>query len=652
VADKLLDTGRCGNPILLMLTVVRAWILLSALLVSTGWILSALHQLNRTGYAVILTSAGIVFIYWQRKTNWRPRKNPAQLAHQFRRRFKRPAPLLFLLLALLALLSGSLYEALNNDADAYRLPRVFHWLWSGQWHWIHTFDPRMNIAGCGFEWLSAPLILFTCTDRFLFLINWVSYLMLPGLIFSVFKRLQVRPRVAWWWMWLLASGWCFVLQAGSNFNDSFATIYILAAVDLALRAREKNSMTDLWLSLLAVALATGAKQTNIPLALLWVIAAWPGKRLFWTRRIITTIVVAAFGLLVSIVPVSIFNHAHYGTWLPVDLARMPGGAGFNLNPFWGIIGNSLCIPVQNLLPPFFPWTDSWNAMMDRFIHTSFGAHFASFEIFGSLRPGIGEVNAGIGLGICVLTLVSLLNGNRRPRLANVNGGVANDGTVRLLRWMPFVLLLVFMARDGAFENARQLAPYYPFFFPLLLVGAGQARLVRRLWWQRLGLLIMGATATLVVIQPNHPLLPAQTLITRLQREYPHSKLLSMVSRIYSYQRSLEDQKRRLGDALPPDETIGYVAGINGRYESWMWLPFGQRRVERVLPNDTPEQLRFKGIHYVVIEDIVLQTANETIEQWLNEYDGNLENKIVPDKDPGHPVRTLYLVRLRPEPGEN
>ena len=89
------------------------------------------------------------------------------------------------------------------------------------------------------------MILFTHTDRFLFLINWISYLLLPGLIFSVFTRLQVRPRVAWWWMWFLASGWCFALQAGSVDNDSLAAVYILAAVDLALRAREKKSAADL-----------------------------------------------------------------------------------------------------------------------------------------------------------------------------------------------------------------------------------------------------------------------------------------------------------------------------------------------------------------------------------------------------------------------
>lgn len=185
---------------------VRFWILLSTLLVGGGWILSALHQLNRAGYVVVLSPLVLVTSLWWKKSRPLSLENLRRWHCKFLTRFKRRAPQLFLLITALSFLSGCLYPALNCDANAYRLPRVMHWLWAGQWHWIHTFDSRMNIAACGMEWLSAPLILFSHTDRLLFLINWISYLMLPGLIFSVFTRLQVRPRVAWWWTWLLASG--------------------------------------------------------------------------------------------------------------------------------------------------------------------------------------------------------------------------------------------------------------------------------------------------------------------------------------------------------------------------------------------------------------------------------------------------------------
>ena len=56
-------------------------------------------------------------------------------------------------------------------------------------------------------------------------------------MFSVFTRLGVRRRVAWSWMWLVPTGYCFLLQAGSIGNDLFGAPFALAAVDFALRAK-------------------------------------------------------------------------------------------------------------------------------------------------------------------------------------------------------------------------------------------------------------------------------------------------------------------------------------------------------------------------------------------------------------------------------
>jgi hypothetical protein len=611
-------------------SLVRLWISISALLVGAGWILSALHQLNRAGYAVVFALAGIAAVCWQRKAKWRPRNNPAQHFQKISRRFKRPVPLLFLLLALLALLSGALFPDLNYDTDAYRLPRVFHWLSAGQWHWIHTSDPRMNIAGCGFEWLCAPLILFTHTDRFLFLINWISYLMLPGLIFSVFTRLQVRPRVAWWWMWFLAAGWCFALQAGSVDNDSLAAVYILAAVNLALLAREKNSAADLWLSLLAAALATGVKQTNLPLALLWMIAAWPSLRLFWLRPI-GSFFVAAFALLVSILPTSILNYEHYGTWLPVDVPGLPSAGKFNLNPFWGVIGNMFCIPLQNLLPPFHellpPYfrysTSLWNEQMRHFLFTPFGSHFSSFENFGYLSAdyyrGICEGNAGIGLGVCILIFATVLE-IRRQRMAGFTGEIIrHDRILFLLRTVPWVLLLLFMAKVGTFSNARQLAPYYIFLFPFFLVKPNHARVVRQHRWQRLGLKIMVFTAIVVAGAGNRPLLPLPTVWKMLHAKLPNNELIADQYARYAnsdYQ-AAKARKIFLDKSLPPDETIvGYHPVICDVDEPGLWLPYGRRRVECVSPGDSPERLRSLGIHYVVVH---LYPSEGSITNWMQKY---------------------------------
>src|SRR5271154_3726533 len=142
-----------------MLNMVRAWILLSASLVSTGWILSAFHQLNRRSYGIVFVLAAITIFSYRKKIRWPTRENFARMLYKISRRLKRPAPLFFLILALLSLGAGIFYIPANADSNAYRIPRVLQWLGAGQWHWIHTLDLRMNIAGCNFEWLSAPLIL-------------------------------------------------------------------------------------------------------------------------------------------------------------------------------------------------------------------------------------------------------------------------------------------------------------------------------------------------------------------------------------------------------------------------------------------------------------------------------------------------------------
>lgn len=621
-----------------MLNLVRFWILLSALLVGGGWILSALHQLNRAGYMVVLSPLALVIFLWWRKT--RPLAQPI-LKHwrcKFTKRFRRRAPQIFFLITALSLLAGCLHPALNWDANAYRLPRVMHWLWAGQWHWIHTFDARMNIAACGMEWLSAPLILFSHTDRLLFLPNWISYLMLPGLIFSVFTRLQVRPRVAWWWMWILSTGWCFALQAGSVANDSFAAIYILAAVDLALRARQNNSAVDLWLSLLAVALATGAKQTNIPLAALWFIAAWPARGLF-LKTALRSVVVGGFGLLVSIVPISLINYHYCGTWLPLQAAGITAVGKYQLDPFWGIIGNAFCLPLQNLLPPFYNlvppfysyWPVGWNELVQHFMHTSLGSHFTSFENFGFLSAvyfhGLSEGNAGIGLGVCIVIFAAASEIRRWKK----TGGPAPAGpapflVLRLLRFAPWGLLLVFMAKVGAYENARQLAPYYLLLFPAWLVTAGHTQVTRQPHWQRLALLVMAFTVVVVATLHERPLFPAQTVCNLIKSTFPNSKFLADESVHYleSDCQKVMARRRYLEQVLPPEKTvIGLFTGVISEDEPGIWLPFGQRRGERLLSDDPPERIRALGIHYVVVDGFAVKQTHGSLGKWMATYNARL-----------------------------
>lgn len=632
-----------------MLIAVRLWILLSTLLVGAGWILSAFHQLNRLGYGItfVLVMAGLG-CYWQTR-GFGGEEKLARTARKLWRRCRRPLPRLFLVLALLSLLAGALNLPNSTDSNSYRIPRVFHWLGQGQWHWIHTLDSRMNIAGTGFEWLSAPLILFTGSSQWLFLINWVSYLLIPGLVYSTFIRLGVRRRVAWWWMWLIASGWCYVFQAQTDINDSFAVVYALASVNFALRARRNNRVTDWWLALLAAALLTGVKQTCIPLTLVSLIALWPGLRTMLAQPVRTLLVVSV-SLLISALPVTISNLWHTGNWMGLDTSRY-GWSNTTLDsPFWGVIGNIFCLATQNLKPPIFPMDKSWNAAMQHFLQTPFGSHFKSFESFGYLDRN-AEASLGIGLGLCVIGLVSVWRAHQlRPFRAPGLSLPQVDGLIRLLWLAPWLALLAFMAKVGTSASARQLAPYYVFFFPVFLAAAGHARVVRERWWQRLAVLVLTATVLLVAGSRSRPVFPAQTLLGWLHEKYPQSKPIDRVLAAFSSQKAVKIQQECFRADLPPGEkVIGYYSVLWGAAEPGLWQPWGVRRVERILPEDTLEHVRSLHIHYVVIDESALTLTRQTLPDWLRAYDAELVSQAAFSFHWGDAPTHLYLARLRAAP---
>ena len=409
---------------------VAIWIWFCAYLNCACWTLSALHQLNACGYAVALLVWLAALFVWRNKTS--ARFLPQIRWQKVRRRFRRPFPLAFLILAAMAFLGGALYPPTNYDALAYRLPRVLHWLAADQWHWIHTSFPRLNNRSCGIEWVSAPFIALLKTDRLLFLINTVSFLLLPGLIFSVFTRLGVRRRVAWSWMWIVPTGYCFLVQAGSIGNDLFGAPFALAAVDFALRARASGRQRDFLVSILAAALMTSAKTSSLPLGLPWAIAILPAFRLA-LRRPVMTLAVCVLAVFASALPTMVLNQKLSGDWSGANLDHKdtPGDMA------WRTGANFFIIPLQNLVPPVFPMAGAWNRGVERFmppvLNERLHAVMTEPEAADLVLPQMQiEENAGLGFGVSLLVLFSFLAGRSR-RSAPAHGGFTGQ---TLLRWSP------------------------------------------------------------------------------------------------------------------------------------------------------------------------------------------------------------------------
>jgi hypothetical protein len=370
---------------------------------------------------------------------------------KLRARFRRWLPASFAGLAFLVLLGAALYPPTTHEGLTCRVPRVLHWLAEGHWHWITTPNARLNDRPCGLEWLAAPLLLFTRSDRGLFLINFIPLILLPGLIFSVFTRLGVRPRVAWHWMWLLPTGYNFLLQSGSLGNDTTPAFYALAAMDFGLRAWASRrtvgigagrgidarpltpslspsdgervparagegqssdsssvpGLGSLWLSILSAAFLTATKVSDLPLLLPWAVVVLP-LLLRLIRRPAATLAVVALAAGVSLLPTAALNIHYGGDWAGLAVER---SVIEMKHPLVGIWGNALLL-LKNLAPPIFPLAGWWNqsalTVLPHGLVAPMVANFESgFHTVGELPT---EDGAGLGFGVSMLVLISVVAG--------------------------------------------------------------------------------------------------------------------------------------------------------------------------------------------------------------------------------------------------
>lgn len=601
------------------LPLVRLWIWISAFASLAGWTLSAFGRLNPAGYAVSV-AAFVLFVFFRRKDlvprcGTSAKKNSR--GKKFLRRFRRPLPLCFAALAVLIFLGGALYAPDNYAAVTYRIPRVLQWLAHGRWFWIHTDNYRMNDRACGIEWLSAPILLFTNSTRGLFLLNFLPFLLLPGLAFSVFTRLGVRARVARQWMWLLPTGCCFLLQAGGAGNDTFPTVYALAAVDFGLRAWKSRNLFDLWNSILAAALLTGSKGSNLPLLLPWAVLIFPLVPLLG-KKIAATALVILIAAAVSFLPTAILNSICCGDW---SGAKLEPAALLVKNPLAGIGGNAFQILLDNFAPPFFPQAGWWNQNAPLFLPRALVAASANFDAgFFQLGELPTEDWAGLGFGVSVLLAVSVVAGFL-VRRASVSAFRPPLSTFVLSA--AWISLLAFCAKSGLTTAARLISPYYPLLIPLLLVGAAQSEIVRRRWWRILVFGNLVLAFAVLILTPARPLWPAQTILSRLAAQHPSPHLLSRAQKVYSVYAGRSDPLAGVRALLPPDiRVVGFIGDADDCDLSF-WLPLGSRRVEQFLLSDPPEAIRERNVEYVVLGGYNLKTHNMTLGGWLQKSGAQL-----------------------------
>jgi hypothetical protein len=624
-----------------MLPFVRLWIWISVFASLAGWILSALGQLNRVGYAIGF-AAFIGFLVWRRQ-DWR-----LNISRIKWRRFRRPLPLCFATLSVLIFLGGILYPPSNYTGLTYRVGRVLQWLSHGHWFWIHTMDFRMNDRACGVEWLSAPLLLFTQSTRGLFLLNFLPYLLLPGLIFNLFTQLGVRARVAWQWMWLLPTGYIFLLQAGSIANDTFPTAYALAAMFFGLRAWKTRQPSDLWHSLLAMALLTGAKASNLPLLLPWTILIFPLLPLLRRKPALTALMILV-AAMVSFLPTAALNIYYLGDWSGLSIER----TGMDMkNPVVGIWGNAFLLLLDNFAPPLFPFAGWWNEHA-----LSLLPHFLTAPMLANFEPGflwLGELPtddwSGLGFGVSLLLAVSVVAAGfikRHSPAAAERKPIIPQAYLQFVIIAPWFALLAFAMKSGMVTPDRLIAPYYPLLPPLLLMGAAQTQIIRWAWWKILVAMTLILAVIVLALAPDRPLWPAKTILLKLAARHPEQHLIARALNVYTVYSTRYDPLANVRALLPPEAaTVGFI-GAEDDCDVSLWLPLGGRRVEHFLASDPPERFRQAKIEYVVVGGLNLQLRGLTFDEWQQRTGAKLVATTTATLKVAEGPQSWFIVRFDP-----
>ena len=615
---------------------LELWILWCAGLAFAGWAFSAFSALGGAAY-IGFSLVFVVLVLVGRRQIPLPRSNWRRDLRKAVRRFRRLPPFLYLCIVIFSALGALVYPTIHFDSLSYRLPRVLHWLAEGKWHWIHTPDSRMNVVATATEWIWTPIMLLTDSERVLACTNLISFCFLPGLLYAFFTRVGISRRLAWWWMWILPGGFCYALQAGSLATDAYATIFALGAVVYAFKASEARRPYFLWVSILAIGFATGTKQTNLIVVPLWFVVALLSRKLVIARPFATAAVVLV-ALGASFLPNCVANLKYAGSW-----------NGFRLDlpsPFWAIVGNSFALPLENLLPPFFPPAREWNAAMLNFVETPFGSHFKKFEHFAALYRGPSENTCGLGLTTCLLLLGGLVSCRGAKCQSN------EPFQTRLIRMTllvaPWLLVLVYMTSVLIARSARYLAFFYPFLFAGILYLMDRPYRFR--WWRAGVYLSLVITLVTIALLRQRPLLPVPLVADAAER-FVSKNLADRTRNAFSFVPQVRKTIDAFHNALPPGTKVaGYICEV-GHLELALWHPYGARRVWRYGAKDCldpnfSKELSDKGIEYAILDDISLErTKPSTIDEWLEVNKAEVVFSLGMPTEPELPPRQVWLVRF-------
>ena len=630
----------------LALRLAGCWLLWSAWCSLSSWILSPVNQLDGGGHLALLPILLAAIWLWLKTTA--SARNDFSRFKKWRQRLLRPLPLIYLTIVGLSLLAALMNaHPWSFDAVTYRLPRLLYWWSAHHWYWIGTLDHRLDFSSAGFEWQMLPILELTHSARFLFLLNWLPLLLLPWLTFLAFRGLGVNGRSARRWMWLLPSAYCVALQSSGLQNDGYSVNYLFAAVAFASVAFHSRRAGGLWFALLAAALLTGSKVSNLPLLLpLGVLLLPVLTRVPWLNWRLP--IVLLIGIFCSCLPLIFLSWQNTGDWAgdPTDQwhVKTHGAVG-------GLAANLVLLVRDATQPPLLPGSQHVNAALEGFNHSAFSNWLReSHGEFSHFRYGemVYEGPAGPGFGLSVygaflLAGLWFVKINTAPSVA-----APLPCAWRLAPWLAWIAYAVFLAKLGSDHSPRIAAPFYP----LLLITLLRCPRVAALEQKKISGVIAGCAAATVIpimiLTPARPLIPVPTLA-----RVTHSAAIEKIAEQYAFWNYLRDDLSPLREKLPPGVTrLGFAGGFHDTAYG-LWQPLGSRViVELGLPPGPHAPLPPPDLAYAVVTARgVLERYNLNLAAWLAAAHGQIvfeyPRNVMLDAHSSPKYESWYLVKLNP-----
>jgi hypothetical protein len=310
------------------------------------------------------------------------------------------------------------------------------------------------------------------------------------------------------------------------------------------------------------------------------------------------------------------------------------------------------LALGNFVPPVFPLAGQWNQYADRAMPAWLDERLQQTIIGPDSKLQLPEMqieeDAGLGFGVCVLLLASMVAvmfaGRNHPGdIRPVDRGRKWQTCVRLA---PIVSLVALLSQSNMGVTSRLVIAYYAFLLPPVLVCAGHEWVVTRRWWRISAFAVFIMAAGLLVVSPARSLFPALTIMEKLQARRPDSHLLARLREVYSVYRGRNDGFAPARALLPPDlKVLGMVTFDDP--ETSLWRPFGSRRIEHVCSGDTAVELKQRGIEYILVREEVLGLwFNCPANDWLKRMNAQVIQTIPLNLRASRGARDWYLIKLQ------